>query len=397
MAGTTTYYGISYPTSTDYVKDGATAMQTIATGFDTAVAIPVYNNQTGTSYTFVLADAAKVVSSNNASGVTFTIPPQSSVAWATGTTLTVINYGAGDLTVAGGSGVTVTNASSTVAQYRGASIIRTASDAWTLVPLGGGASPIPVSYVVVGGGGGGGCVNDGGLSVGGGGGGAGGYLSGSLDIVKGTNYQVIVGAGGSASFQWQTNGGMSQFFSAAAAGGGEGGSLPAAQYRLPSSGGSGGGGCQGGGASGITGQGNNGGAGGNSGSQGSGGGGGGATAVGGNGTGGVSGSFGAGGAGASSSITGSSVTRAVGGNGGRSDFTYNGSSASANTGNGGDGGGLYAGGNSAGGNGGSGIVILSYPSILTITASVGLTTSTSTVGSNKVTQITAGVGTVSFN
>ena len=84
MAGTTTYYGISYPTSTDYVKDGATAMQTIATGFDSAVAIPTYNNQTGTTYTFVLADTGKTVTASNASASTYTIPPQSSVGIVTG-------------------------------------------------------------------------------------------------------------------------------------------------------------------------------------------------------------------------------------------------------------------------------------------------------------------------
>lgn len=133
MAGTTQYFGISYPTATDYVKDGASNMQTIATGFDTAVAIPTYNNQTGTTYTFVLADAAKTVTSNNASAVTFTIPPQSSVAWATGTTLKISNLGAGAITFAGGSGVTVTNTATTVPQYGEASLVRTGSDAWTVV------------------------------------------------------------------------------------------------------------------------------------------------------------------------------------------------------------------------------------------------------------------------
>lgn len=140
MAGTTTYYGISYPTNTDYVKDGATAMQTIADGFDSAVAIPTYNNQTGTTYTFVLADAGKTVTSNNASAVTFTIPPQASVAWANNTTLTVRNLGAGVVTIAGGSGVTVTNTAQTVAQYGEVKLIRTASNAWTVVPASGGAS-----------------------------------------------------------------------------------------------------------------------------------------------------------------------------------------------------------------------------------------------------------------
>lgn len=37
MSGTTTNYGWTYPSSTDYVKDGASAMQTIATGIDTTL------------------------------------------------------------------------------------------------------------------------------------------------------------------------------------------------------------------------------------------------------------------------------------------------------------------------------------------------------------------------
>jgi hypothetical protein len=46
--------------------------------------------------------------------------------------------------------------------------------------------------------------------------------------------------------------------------------------------------------------------------------------------------------------------------------------------------------------GGSGIVILRYPSSLTITIGAGLTGSTSTVGANKVTTITNGTGNVSW-
>jgi len=37
MAGTTTNYAWDYPTSTDYVKDGATAIQTLATDIDTTL------------------------------------------------------------------------------------------------------------------------------------------------------------------------------------------------------------------------------------------------------------------------------------------------------------------------------------------------------------------------
>lgn len=38
MAGTTTNYGFTYPTSSDLVRDGATAMQTLATDVDSFIA-----------------------------------------------------------------------------------------------------------------------------------------------------------------------------------------------------------------------------------------------------------------------------------------------------------------------------------------------------------------------
>jgi hypothetical protein len=140
MAGTTTYYGVTYPTSTDYVKDGATAIQTVATGFDSAVAIPTYNAQTGATYTFALTDVGKTVTASNASASTYTIPPTASVAWPTGTTLNVTNLGAGVVTFAAGAGVTVTNTAATLAQYGSAALIRTGLNAWTVTPRSGSAS-----------------------------------------------------------------------------------------------------------------------------------------------------------------------------------------------------------------------------------------------------------------
>jgi hypothetical protein len=138
MAGTTTYFGISYPQSTDLVKDGAANMQTIATGFDSAVAIPTYNNQTGTTYTFALSDIGKTVTASNAGASTYTIPPTASVTWPSNTTLDVVNLGAGVVTFAAGAGVTVTNTAATLAQYQSAQLIRTGLNAWTVVPNGGG-------------------------------------------------------------------------------------------------------------------------------------------------------------------------------------------------------------------------------------------------------------------
>jgi hypothetical protein len=140
MSGNTTYFGIQYPSSSDYVKDGATAIQTVADGFDSAVAIPTYNAQTGTTYTFVLADTSKTVTASNAAASTYTIPPQASVVWVADTTLNVTNLGAGVVTFAGGSGVTVTNTAQTLTQYQSAQLIRTGSNAWTVVPTSGIAS-----------------------------------------------------------------------------------------------------------------------------------------------------------------------------------------------------------------------------------------------------------------
>jgi hypothetical protein len=69
----------------------------------------------------------------------------------------------------------------------------------------------------------------------------------------------------------------------------------------------------------------------------------------------------------------------------------------ANTGGGGGGGLDGRGGGSKGAAGGSGVVIVSYPSALSIGGGAGLTFTTTTVGANKVTTFTAGTGTISFS
>jgi hypothetical protein len=105
------------------------------------------NNQTLTSYTFVLSDADKIVTSSASAAVTFTIPPSASVSWVNNTILRVANYGLGTLSIAGGSGVTVTNSSSTLSQYQSGVIVRTSSNVWTFLPFAGGASPLSDSSV----------------------------------------------------------------------------------------------------------------------------------------------------------------------------------------------------------------------------------------------------------
>ena len=67
------------------------------------------------------------------------------------------------------------------------------------------------------------------------------------------------------------------------------------------------------------------------------------------------------------------------------------------TNTGGGGGGLVNSGGGTGNNGGSGIVILKYPLGYTLTGTVGITANTTVVGTNSVTRITAGTGTVTFS
>lgn len=90
------------------------------------------NTQTGTSYTLVLADAGKVVEMNNAGSMTLTVPPNSSVAFPAGTIIGVYRMGAGSLTIAQGSGVTIRNAGSLRAQFSEASLRKRATDEWVL-------------------------------------------------------------------------------------------------------------------------------------------------------------------------------------------------------------------------------------------------------------------------
>ena len=94
------------------------------------------NAQSGTTYTFVLADAGKFVSSSNGSAQTFTVPPNSSVAYATGTQIIVQNIGSANCTLAEGSGVTINSKDDSKeidGQYAAATLIKTATDAWSLI------------------------------------------------------------------------------------------------------------------------------------------------------------------------------------------------------------------------------------------------------------------------
>lgn len=93
------------------------------------------NAQTGTTYTLVLSDAGKRVTLTNASAVTLTVPPNSSVAFPVGTRIIVAQRGAGQVTVAAGAGVTINTAETLklADQYAYAELFKHATDEWDLV------------------------------------------------------------------------------------------------------------------------------------------------------------------------------------------------------------------------------------------------------------------------
>jgi hypothetical protein len=95
------------------------------------------NDQTGTTYTAVLADALRVVRMNNSSANTVTIPPNSAVAFPVGTVLEVWQQGAGQTTIVAGSGVTIRVAATftlkLAEQYAGCSLRKMAADTWYLI------------------------------------------------------------------------------------------------------------------------------------------------------------------------------------------------------------------------------------------------------------------------
>jgi hypothetical protein len=71
----------------------------------------------------------------NASAVTFTIPPNSSVAFPVGSFIEIVQSGAGAVSVAAGSGVTINSRSADLTlagQYAVAFVKKVATDTWIM-------------------------------------------------------------------------------------------------------------------------------------------------------------------------------------------------------------------------------------------------------------------------
>ena len=92
-------------------------------------------------YTAVLADQYQVLEiMNKATAIAFNIPTNASVAFPIGTVITVLNIGAGVCTISAVTSGTTTilsagavAAAPTLAQYKSAVCIKTATDTWYVV------------------------------------------------------------------------------------------------------------------------------------------------------------------------------------------------------------------------------------------------------------------------
>jgi len=189
---TTTNFGWTTPADTDLVKDGAAAIRTLGNGVDTSfldlkggtsgqilaknsntdldfvwVANDVgditgittgtdsglsggvtsgtatlrlkleFDAETGTTYTLVGGNLNQLVTLNNASSITLTVPPS---VFSAGDVINIAQIGAGQVTLAQGSGVTINSTGATATapklrkRYSAASIIcTTASNTFLVV------------------------------------------------------------------------------------------------------------------------------------------------------------------------------------------------------------------------------------------------------------------------
>lgn len=94
------------------------------------------NAQTGTTYTAVAADSGKLVTLSNASAITVTLPPS---VYSVGEQINFVQLGAGQVTFAQGSGVTIVSAGATASapkigkQYAAVTAICTASNTFLII------------------------------------------------------------------------------------------------------------------------------------------------------------------------------------------------------------------------------------------------------------------------
>jgi len=138
-----------YYTGSAWAASGATGdIEGITTGTDSGLSGGVtsgtavlrlkleFDAETGTTYTLLAANLNQLVTLNNASAITLTVPPS---VFSAGDVINIAQIGAGQVTLSQGAGVTINSTGATAtapklrARYSAASIICTASNTFLVV------------------------------------------------------------------------------------------------------------------------------------------------------------------------------------------------------------------------------------------------------------------------
>jgi hypothetical protein len=138
-----------YYTGSAWAASGATGdIEGITTGTDSGLSGGVtsgtavlrlkleFDAETGTTYTLVAGNLNQLVTLNNASAITLTVPPS---VFSAGDVINIAQIGAGQVTLSQGAGVTINSTGATAtapklrARYSAASIICTASNTFLVV------------------------------------------------------------------------------------------------------------------------------------------------------------------------------------------------------------------------------------------------------------------------
>jgi hypothetical protein len=90
------------------------------------------NNQTGTTYTLALTDNGKIVTLNNASAITLTVPTNSSVGFPVGSQIFLTQLGAGQVTATSSATLRATPGAKLRTTYSSAALIKIDTDTWVL-------------------------------------------------------------------------------------------------------------------------------------------------------------------------------------------------------------------------------------------------------------------------
>lgn len=127
---------VSAPLVDEPVAGAYLLWNTLGTGITNSSALArITEVEKSADYTLALSDENKLVSLTGSTGRTFTIPPNSSVAFPIGSQLFFCQKGTGTLTLAQGSGVTILSEFSWKklnTQYSFASVIKIATNTWVL-------------------------------------------------------------------------------------------------------------------------------------------------------------------------------------------------------------------------------------------------------------------------